>query len=119
MVDSARFRFVKKKLSNGVRSTAETGDGPSNQCQGSEENRGHAKLRVGNTSLDTALACRIHFHSDKRVKSGRFLTPGTFRNGPPFAKLATEVLEMGGTFEEADVILGDSEAIIRKHYANW
>jgi site-specific recombinase XerD len=33
--------------------------------------------------------------------------------------LATEVLEMGGTFEEAADILGDSEAIIRKHYAKW
>ena len=30
--------------------------------------------------------------------------------------LATEVLEMGGTFEEAADILGDSETIIRKHY---
>lgn len=33
--------------------------------------------------------------------------------------LATEVLEMGGTFEEAADILGDSEAIVRKHYAKW
>jgi hypothetical protein len=33
--------------------------------------------------------------------------------------LATEVLEMGGTFEEAADVLGDSEAIIRKHYAKW
>lgn len=33
--------------------------------------------------------------------------------------LATEVLEMGGTFEEAADILGDSETIVRKHYAKW
>ncbi len=33
--------------------------------------------------------------------------------------LATEVLEMGGTIEEAADILGDSETIIRKHYAKW
>ena len=31
--------------------------------------------------------------------------------------LATEVLERGGTFEEAADILGDSETIVRKHYA--
>jgi len=33
--------------------------------------------------------------------------------------LATEVLEMGGSFEEAADILGDSETIVRKHYAKW
>lgn len=33
--------------------------------------------------------------------------------------LATEVLELGGTFEDAADILGDSEAIVRKHYAKW
>ena len=33
--------------------------------------------------------------------------------------LATEILEMGGSFEEAADILGDTEAIIRKHYAKW
>jgi site-specific recombinase XerD len=33
--------------------------------------------------------------------------------------LATEVLEMGGTLGEAADILGDSEAIVRKHYAKW
>jgi hypothetical protein len=33
--------------------------------------------------------------------------------------LATEVLEMGGTFEEAADILGDTETIVRKHYAKW
>jgi integrase len=33
--------------------------------------------------------------------------------------LATEVLEMGGTFEEAADILGDTENIVRKHYAKW
>src|SRR5690349_11359683 len=33
--------------------------------------------------------------------------------------LATEVLEMGGTFEEAADILGDTEASVRKHYAKW
>src|SRR5215475_6874695 len=32
---------------------------------------------------------------------------------------ATQVLEMGGTFEEAADILGDTEAIVRKHYAKW
>ena len=31
--------------------------------------------------------------------------------------LATEVLELGGTFSEAADILGDTEAIVRKHYA--
>src|SRR6516165_6794201 len=29
----------------------------------------------------TALACRIHFHSDKRVKWRRFLPPETFPPG--------------------------------------
>jgi hypothetical protein len=33
--------------------------------------------------------------------------------------LATEVLELGGSIEEAADILGDSEAIIRKHYVKW
>jgi site-specific recombinase XerD len=33
--------------------------------------------------------------------------------------LATEILEMGGTFEEAADILGDTEVIVRKHYAKW
>ena len=33
--------------------------------------------------------------------------------------LATEVLELGGTLEEAADILGDSVEIIRKHYAKW
>ena len=33
--------------------------------------------------------------------------------------LATEVLEKGGSFEEAADILGDTEAIVRKHYAKW
>ncbi len=33
--------------------------------------------------------------------------------------LATEVLEMGGTFEDAADTLGDTEAIVRKHYAKW
>ncbi len=33
--------------------------------------------------------------------------------------IATEVLELGGTFEDAADILGDSEAIVRKHYAKW
>ena len=33
--------------------------------------------------------------------------------------LATEVLEPGGTLEQAADILGGSEAIVRKHYAKW
>ena len=33
--------------------------------------------------------------------------------------LATEVLEMGGSIEDAADILGDSAAIVRKHYAKW
>ncbi len=33
--------------------------------------------------------------------------------------LATEVLEMGGSVEEAADILGDSAAIIAKHYIKW
>ena len=33
--------------------------------------------------------------------------------------LATEILELGGSFEEAADILGDSPAVIRKHYAKW
>lgn len=33
--------------------------------------------------------------------------------------LATEILEMGGTIDEAADILGNSPAIIRKHYAKW
>jgi hypothetical protein len=39
--------------------------------------------------------------------------------GRMFHTLATEVLEMGGTVEEAADILGDSETIVRKHYAKW
>jgi len=31
--------------------------------------------------------------------------------------LATEVLELGGTFRKAADILGDTEAIVRKYYA--
>jgi hypothetical protein len=30
-----------------------------------------------------------------------------------------EVMEMGGTFEEAADISGDSETIVRTHYAKW
>jgi integrase len=33
--------------------------------------------------------------------------------------LATEILERGGTFEDAAEILGNSPTIIRKHYAKW
>jgi hypothetical protein len=33
--------------------------------------------------------------------------------------LATEVLGLGGTFEDAADILGNSPAIVRKHYAKW
>jgi integrase len=33
--------------------------------------------------------------------------------------LATEVLEMGGSIEDAADILGDSANIVRKHYAKW
>ena len=33
--------------------------------------------------------------------------------------LATEILVNGGTIEDAANILGDSPAIIRKHYAKW
>ncbi len=33
--------------------------------------------------------------------------------------MATEILELGGTFEEAADILGDSVAIVQKHYAKW
>ena len=33
--------------------------------------------------------------------------------------LATEILEIGGTIDEAADILGNSPAIIRKHYAKW
>ncbi|MCP5111731.1 MAG: tyrosine-type recombinase/integrase, partial [bacterium] len=33
--------------------------------------------------------------------------------------LATEVLELGGTLEQAADILGDSVAVVRKHYAKW
>lgn len=33
--------------------------------------------------------------------------------------LATEVLDLGGTFEEAADILGDTATVIRKHYAKW
>ena len=39
----------------------------------------------------TALACRIHSHSDKPVKWRRFLAPGTFHNGPSSAKLEAAV----------------------------
>jgi hypothetical protein len=30
-----------------------------------------------------------------------------------------EVMKMGGTFEEAADISGDSETIVRTHYAKW
>jgi hypothetical protein len=33
--------------------------------------------------------------------------------------LATEILVKGGSIEDAANILGDSPAIIRKHYAKW
>ncbi len=33
--------------------------------------------------------------------------------------LATEILEIGGTIDEAADILGNSPAIIRKHYVKW
>jgi len=33
--------------------------------------------------------------------------------------LATEILEIGGTIDDAADILGNSPAIIRKHYAKW
>jgi integrase len=33
--------------------------------------------------------------------------------------LATEILEAGGTFEDAAEVLGNSPNIIRKHYAKW
>ncbi|MFB3779056.1 MAG: tyrosine-type recombinase/integrase, partial [Bryobacteraceae bacterium] len=33
--------------------------------------------------------------------------------------LATEILALGGTFEDAADILGDSPAIVQKHYAKW
>src|SRR4051794_41047574 len=56
---------LNRKLSNGVGSVVENGNGPPNQYQGSEENRGHAFGRVSDTSVRTALACRIHFYSDK------------------------------------------------------
>jgi hypothetical protein len=51
------------------------------QCQGSEENRGHARVRVWNTSVLSALACRIHFYYGKRVKWRSFLPPETFPAG--------------------------------------
>jgi hypothetical protein len=50
-------------------------------------------VRVWNTSVKTALACRIHFHSDNRVKCRRFLAPETFplgtasRSGSPYMLL--------------------------------
>ena len=33
--------------------------------------------------------------------------------------LVTEVLEIGGSIQEAADIIGDTEAIVRKHYAKW
>src|SRR6516165_7815020 len=81
MVDSARFRCVNKKLTNGVRSTAENGDGPPNQCKGSDENRSHAHRRAESASLVTALACRIQLYFGKPVKWRRFLVLGTFPIG--------------------------------------
>src|SRR6266700_1888247 len=60
---------------------AANGHGPPNQCQGSDENRSHAHGRVQSASVVTALACRVQFHSDKRVKWSRFLPPETFPPG--------------------------------------
>src|SRR6266567_2440900 len=60
---------------------AANGHGPPNQCQGSDENRSHAHGRVQSASVVTALACRVQFHSDKRVKWSRFLPPETFPSG--------------------------------------
>src|SRR6266702_7027979 len=81
IVDSARFRFVNKKTFQRDQIRSRHGNEPPNQCQGSDENRGHAQMRVWNASDSTALACRIHFNSDKRVKWHRFLTPETFPRG--------------------------------------
>ena len=33
--------------------------------------------------------------------------------------LATEILELGGSIQDAADVLGDSDAIIRKHYVKW
>src|SRR5262249_27160827 len=55
-------------------------------------NRGHARVRVWNTSVKTALACRVHLHSDRAVKSRWFLTPETFPSGTPPAQVAPQVV---------------------------
>src|SRR6266700_696480 len=81
IVDSARFRFVNKKTFQRGQIRSRNGNEPPNQCQGSDENRGHAQMRVWNTIDSTALACRIQFDSDKRVKWRRFLAPETFPPG--------------------------------------
>src|SRR5271154_365177 len=58
-----------------------------NQCKGSDENRGHARVRVCNTSVCTALACRICLYCDKPVKWRRFPPQETLPRGPSFARV--------------------------------
>ena len=79
-LDSARFRCVNIRLSNGVRS-APLPAANRHQCQGSEENRSHALLRAESINVKSALACRIQFHSAKPVKWSPFLPPETFPSG--------------------------------------
>ena len=83
MEDSARFRFVNERLSNGVR-FAPLPVAKRHQCQGSDENRGHALGRAKSTSVGTALACRIQFHFARRVLSQPFLPPETLPAGAVF-----------------------------------
>src|SRR5215831_20603753 len=91
MVDSARFRFVNKKLTNGVRSAAANGDGPPNQCKGSDENRGHALHRVWNTSLSDGLSLPNPFSFWQTCQVRRFLVLGTLPRGTAirFTRYAT------------------------------
>src|SRR5215469_13072683 len=58
----------------------------------------------------TALACRIHFHSGKRVKWRRFLAPGTFRNGPSPAILKM-LLDYGAVIK-ADAKMTDMTCLM-------
>jgi integrase len=69
----------------------------------------------GNGSADAVIS------STRRSLGRIYRASGVFRACSHRFRhtLATEILEMGGTFEEAADVLGDTETTVRKHYAKW
>jgi hypothetical protein len=68
-VDSARFRFVNKISPTGSDPPPpKTATDRQTNARDRMINRGHAEDRVSNTSIWTALACRIHSYFDGSVK---------------------------------------------------